>query len=65
MNEVNEVKDLEMKNAKEKILKGSAFSALRLAEQKMHEYACSLDIGDDRIKAFEIYENIRNAARVG
>ena len=57
--------DLEKKNTMEKILKDSAFSALRKAEQKMHEYAASLDVGDERTKAFEIFENIRNAARVG
>jgi hypothetical protein len=47
------------------LLKDSAFSALRVAEKRMHAYACELEVGDERTKAFEIYENIRNAARVG
>lgn len=46
-------------------LKNAAFEALRDAEKRMHAYACALDIGDERTKAFEIFENIRNAARVG
>lgn len=45
-------------------LKNAAFEALRDAEKRMHAYACALDIGDERTKAFEIFENIRNAARV-
>ena len=46
-------------------LKNAAFEALRDAERRMHKYACALDISDERTKAFEIFENIRNAARVG
>jgi hypothetical protein len=46
-------------------LKNAAFEALRDAERRMHKYASALDIGDDRTKAFEIFENIRNASRVG
>lgn len=49
---------------KRDLLKDSAFTYLRKAEQKMHEYACSLDVGTERTRAFEIYENVRNAARV-
>lgn len=45
--------------------KDKAFAALRDAEKRMYEYACNLDVGDERTKAFEIYENIRTAARVG
>ncbi len=45
--------------------KERAFSALREAEKRMYEYACNLDIGNERAKAFDILENIRNAARVG
>lgn len=47
------------------LLKDSAFQALRTAEKRMHAYACELEVGDERTKAFEIFENIRNAARVG
>lgn len=46
-------------------LKNAAFEALRDAEKRMHTYACALEVGDARTKAFEIFENIRNAARVG
>jgi hypothetical protein len=42
----------------------AAFEALKNAEKLMYEYACSLDLGEPRIKAFEIYENIRLAAAV-
>lgn len=45
--------------------KEKAFAALRQAEKLMYEYACNLDVGDERTKAFEVYENIRTAARVG
>lgn len=47
------------------LLRDSAFSALRTAEKRMHAYACELDVGPERTKAFEIFENIRNASRVG
>jgi len=46
-------------------LKNAAFESLRDAEKRMHAYACALEVGDERTKAFEIFENIRNAARVG
>lgn len=46
-------------------LKSAAFAALRDAEKRMHTYACELEVGEERTKAFEIFENIRNAARVG
>lgn len=45
-------------------LKHEAFEAHRLAEKKWHAYACELPVGDERTKAFEIYENIRLATRV-
>lgn len=56
---------LKAKRAAEFILRRAAFDALRDAETKMHAYACSLDIGEEREKAFAIFDNIRNAARVG
>lgn len=46
-------------------LKTAAFESLRDAEKRMLAYACALEVGDARSKAFEIFENIRNAARVG
>ncbi len=30
-----------------------------------HEFACSLDIGDERIEAFELYEALRRLQRSG
>jgi len=41
-----------------------AYEAHKKAEQKWHAYACELPLGDKRVKAFEIYENIRIATRV-
>lgn len=29
-----------------------------------HEYACALPLGDDRVRAFEIFQNLRLAACV-
>ena len=46
-------------------LKNAAFASLRDAESRMHKYASALEVGEERTKAFEIFENIRNAARVG
>lgn len=43
-------------------LKAAAFTALRDAERRMHAYARELDVGDERTRALEIYENIRKAA---
>lgn len=45
--------------------KEAAFAALREAERKMYAYFISCDLGDERIKAAEVFENIRTAARVG
>lgn len=44
-------------------LKSEAFEALQKAESAMHKYACALDIGKDREKAFGCFENIRLAWR--
>jgi len=46
-------------------LRDKAFKAIKEAERAVHAYACALDIGEERTKAFEIFENIRTAARVG
>jgi len=48
-----------------KSLKEIAINAHNDATSKMHEYACALPIGTERIKAFEAYQNIRLATRVG
>jgi len=37
---------------------------IRDAEQAAHYYACQCEIGREREKAFEIYENLRTAQRV-
>lgn len=49
--------------AETKPLKHQALDALREAEAKMYAYACELDLGEERTRAFEVYENIRNAPR--
>lgn len=41
-----------------------AYEAHKKSEQKWHAYACELPLGDKRVRAFEIYENIRVATRV-
>jgi len=46
------------------VIKELAFEALADAERKMYKYATCCDIGDERTRAFEIYENIRTASRV-
>jgi len=35
------------------------------AEQAAHAWACSLEVGPERELAFEVYENVRTALRVG
>ena len=45
-------------------LKAARSSAMITAEIAAHQYAVECDIGEERVKAFEIHENIRNAGRV-
>lgn len=45
-------------------LKHEAFEAHKLAEKKWYAYACELPVGEERTKAFDVYENIRLATRV-
>lgn len=45
-------------------LKDLAMQSHRKAEQKWHAYACNCDIGPERERAFQIYENIRVAVCV-
>ena len=55
----------EIKETEEhKALRVDAFEKLQAAEKAMHAYAASCDVGEERIEAFEIFENIRVAARV-
>jgi hypothetical protein len=39
-------------------------SAMRTAEKAAYSYACACEVGNERTKAFEIYENVLNAGRV-
>lgn len=43
----------------------TAHEKLREAEKAWYEYFALCEVGDERTKAAEIYENIRTAARVG
>lgn len=45
-------------------LKSDRNRLMREAEQAAYRYACECDVGREREKAFEIYENIRTAGRV-
>jgi hypothetical protein len=38
--------------------------SMRIAEKAAYAYACECEVGNERFKAFEIYENILNAGRV-
>ena len=56
------MKQEKAKDLNEKIeAKHAALSALREAERAMHFYATKCDIGCEREKAFNCYENIRRA----
>lgn len=46
------------------LLKAQALEKLREAEKLMYDYFCACDIGPERTRAHEVYENIRNATRV-
>lgn len=41
-----------------------AHKALNAAETAWYEYAGLCEVGNDRIRAFEVYENVRRARRV-
>lgn len=42
----------------------AAHRAADAAVKAWHEYAALLDVGPDRIRAFEVHEALRNARRV-
>ena len=46
------------------ILKATVLKKMREAELAMYNYARILPLGDERTRAFEVYENLRNAGRV-
>lgn len=41
-----------------------AHNAADAAERAWHEYACKLEVGDARTRAFAVYENLRHARRL-
>ena len=53
-----------MSEAELKALKEDALNTLDDAVGKLHKYASACDIGDERIWAFEVYQNARLATRV-
>lgn len=45
-------------------MKQDALESLQVAITKLHNYACACEVGNERTRAFEIYQNARVAARV-
>ena len=43
--------------------KDNAFRAIQSAEKAAYKYCCDCDIGPERERAFQIYENVRTATR--
>lgn len=46
-------------------LRNAAIDKLRDAEKAAYAYFCACPVGRERERAADVYENIRNAARVG
>lgn len=46
---------------KEQKLKAAAHAALDAAERAWHAYAAECDVGPERVRAFDVFENIRRA----
>lgn len=46
-------------------LKAEANAKLLEAEKAWHAFACELPVGRERERAFEVYENVRTAPRIG
>jgi hypothetical protein len=46
------------------VLRKAFQSAHRACEQAAYAWACAADLGRERERAFEIYENIRTATRI-
>ncbi len=44
--------------------KTAAHSALNAAEKAWHAYAALCDVGSERVRAFEVFENVRRARMV-
>jgi len=47
-----------------KILKQDRDTKIRAAEQAAHAYFAECDVGPERYRASDVYENLRNATRV-
>lgn len=47
------------------ILKQALLDAIKTAERAAYQYAVCCPLGEERERAFEVYENIRTAIRVG
>lgn len=45
--------------------KEEAIKQITKAEKAIYEYACFCEVGEERTKAFQVYENIRTATAVG
>ncbi len=45
-------------------LKQEALAKIREAEKAAYAWACECDVGAERVRAFEIYDNVRTATRV-
>jgi len=48
-----------------KLAARQAHAAADAAERAWYDYAALLDVGPDRTRAFEVYENLRHSRRVG
>ena len=46
-------------------LKRKRDEAIRAAEKAAYEYFCQCEVGQERIRAGDIYDNVRTAQRVG
>jgi len=55
---------LDERDRMHKKLKCDALEAQRHAEMTAHIYACNCEIGPERERAFQVFENIRTAGRV-
>lgn len=44
--------------------RAAAHRALDAAEKAWYEYAGLIDVGDERTRAFDVYQNVRQARRV-
>ena len=46
-------------------LRADALAKIREAEKAAYAWACACEVGREREKAFDIYQNVLNATRVG